>query len=278
MTRWARAALAAGVAGVCLLTVGCTSGGAAEKPRPPVMDLLERKQETYDQLPPGSPALLVTVPGSSRSMGGTGLYEFFIARGLSAPYCVVAVDIYHVQAGQACGGELFGGELVEGMRFEFGAYFARAIPRATWETGLNPYFSFAFEPVATEWSDEFELIMAREQIPPDIPPGAADGGRWYDIDSFRLFAVDGDTAFHVSYGSRPGAGVCMVTHTDAGDSSAWGSGGCGVQDVVLNAAHSHGGTFVGLKSHFSAAGFEGETPEGWRQVSPLLRVQGPGGD
>lgn len=237
------------------------------------MDLLERDPGRGDHLPPGSPALLVTVPGSSRSMGGSDLHEFFIARGLSAKFCVVAVDIYDVELGHACGGDSFGGELAGGIRFEFGAYFANPIPRADWEIGLSPHFSYTLDLGALEGSPEFEAIMARAQVASDIPPHAAEGPTWQDLDSIRLLTVDGDTSYFVSYAARPGAFVCLTSHTEGGDGNSWGSGGCGFQDVVLASSFSADGTYGALTAHFSAAGFEGETPEGWRQVTPLLRVK-----
>lgn len=240
-----------------------------------VLDLLERDQEVGDLLPPGSPALLVTVPGSSRSLGGTDAHWFFVARGIATEFCVVAVDVYGVELGHACGGASFGGELAEGLRFEFGAFFAKPIPRAEWSVSLGPHFVYSLEMDADEWSDEFEALVSRPQVDSDIPPGASEGGGLQSVDSFRLLTVDGATSYFVAFASRPGAVVCLTSRTEGEGGTAWGSGSCGVQDVVLTSGFSAAGEYGSLRAHFRPAGFEGETPTGWRQVTPLLRVQDP---
>ncbi|MBX3093004.1 MAG: hypothetical protein KF680_00455 [Cryobacterium sp.] len=264
--RWARAVLAAAVVGLCVLVAGCTVGEERASPRPPVFDLLERKQEVYDRLPPGSPALLAVFADSSRSIGAMGMYEFFLARGLTASYCVIAVDIYDVQVGQACGGGVFDGELAEGIRFAFGEFFAGSVPGTQSYMQFSAQFSISIDEPAPRSYPALEEILARPQTPSDIPPGVDLEGGWVYPESFRLLANDRRSVYHVARVQGSRSGVCIALYEQDEFGNGRGSISCGTQDVVVYNAD-------GLAAHFSALGFEGEAPEGWRQVSPLLRVK-----
>lgn len=231
---------------------------------------MEQKQEIYDRLPPGSPALVSIFPDSSRSIGGTGMHEFFLARGLVARYCVIAIDIYKVQVGQACGGGAFDGELAEGIRFAFGEFFAGSVPGSQSYMQLNLQFSAQFslsidEPAPMIYP-ALEEILARPQTPPDIPPGLDLEHGWAYPESYRLLANDRGSVYHIAMPQRSRSLVCVSLYEQDEFGNGRGSGSCGTKDVVVYAAD-------GLAAHFSAVGFEGETPEGWRQVTPLLRVK-----
>lgn len=249
-----------------MLVAGCTAGEERANPRPPVLDLLERKQEAHDRLPPGSPALVSIFADSSRSIGGTGMYEFFLARGLVTRYCVIAIDIYRVQVGRACGGGVFDGELAEGIRFAFGEFFADSVPGAQSYMQLSAQFSLSIDEPAPMIYPALEEILARPQAPPDIPPGLDLERGWAYPESYRLLANDRGSVYHIARPQRSRSLVCVSLYEQDEYGNGRGSGSCGAKDVVVYTAD-------GLAAHFSAVGFEGESPEGWRQVTPLLRVK-----
>ncbi|HRN29692.1 MAG TPA: hypothetical protein PK890_08340, partial [Terrimesophilobacter sp.] len=229
----ARAALAVGAAALSLLAVGCTDAGEREHPRPGVFDVFDQPQSQFDLLPAGSPALLTVVPNTTRSVGGTGMYEFFFARGIAAPYCVVAVDVYDRQVGQACGGGMFGGSLAEGVQFEFGEFWAKGIAggRGTWQ--LNEHLTIAMEEPEVVYP-AVEHILARPQLGFDVPPITDDGGGWADPADYRLLALVDGVSFYMAKTQWAGPMVCIFTHAADADGNAWGSGACGSRDIVLH--------------------------------------------
>lgn len=258
--------LAVGVVGLCVLVAGCTAEEQGGGARPPILDLFEQKQEIYDELPRGSPALLSVFADSSRSLGSTGIYRFFVARGLLSRYCVIAVDVYDVQVGQVCGGDSFAGELTEGVKFAFGAFFAGQVPRAQSLMQFSAQFLISIDETPSAIYPAVEQIFARDQVPSDVPPGVSLDPPSSDIGSYRLFADDRGAIYHISRTSWAGPLLCVSVYEQDSFGNGRGSGSCGIKDVVLYTAD-------GLSAHFSAAGFEGETPAGWREVMPLLRVK-----
>lgn len=194
------------------------------------------------------------------------MYDVYVSRGVTAPYCVTVTNVYGEQVGHACGGGLFGGDIAGAGRFEFGEHHARGVPDARFSYGLGQHVTLGFAAAEPEGPLAIDEVFAREQRPTDIQFWADREDGPGDPDSYRLIAHDRNTEYFVSRG-HAAQFLCVSTLTRRDDSTAWGGTMCGETDIVIRGfgeAHT---------SHFSAAGFEGETPSGWRQVSPFLRVK-----
>lgn len=256
-TGW-RKLVAVAATSIVLATVGCAPNDEGNHLVFPIYDLFGEEQQVHDRLPAGVPALLTTVPSSSRYLGGVGIHYFYVALGLAgAPFCLVVTDIYRAQVLQQCGGSTFGGEFADGLRFEFGALWARGIPGAAGTYQLSNHVVIE---VCDDSPDGFPAIVAlldREQVPSDIP-SLYDG--FYKEETMRLIGIDDDRFFYFGLSEWPGRQFCVLER----DSDTL-TGTCGSSDVLLQS---------GFESivHFSAEGFSGEVPDGWRQLSDLLRV------
>lgn len=265
MDAWGRRSLArcllalVGVAAVLLGAAGCSAADGDRLIRP-IDTLFAAEQQIYDRLPPGAPALLTVVPGSSRYLGLVGVQHFYVARGVLDPYCVVVTDVYGAQVFQRCGGDLFGGDLPDGVHFEFGAFWAKSAEGARGSYGLGEHLNVALGVASPRDFPAIVVLLDRAQVADDVAPSFRDDHGFYVLESMRLVAVDGENRYYFVLSTWPGMEICLIE--ERGDSA---SGSCGWADVVLRAS------FDSI-THFSAAGFDGEVPEGWRQLSDLVRV------
>lgn len=260
----ARVAVAAVAVAALVALTGCAQSDASHGLVSPLRERFAAEQTAFDRLPPGSPALLTVAPGSSRLLGSTGVNHFYVAEGRVAPYCVIVMNIYAQQVAQHCGGDLFGGVLPDGRRFEFGAIWAPGIPGAESTWSLDSHLTVE---ELTRDLDELPLVRAlleRPQSLRDLPPFAVESDR-YDVDSLRLLATDGDRSYFIALSRWGWQAYCLFEL-----SADVMSGSCAPGDVVIPSSVSI--------AHFSPTGFVGEVPDGWRQLSELLRVSESGVD
>lgn len=252
-------AIAAGVA-LALVGAGCTQGDSPPRVVPPIDALFATEQQAYDRLPSGAPALLTVVPSSSWYAGIVGAHHFYLARGVVAPYCVVVTDVYGAQVFQQCGGDSFGGEFSDGLRFEFGAFWAKKAESVRGSFGLTDHLDVALKDVSPRDFPAIVALLDREQVPEDISRSFQNDHGFYVHESMRLIAVDGENRYYFVLSTWPGIEICVIE--ERVDS---GSGSCGWEDVVLQSSFDS-------VTHFAPGGFTGEVPDGWRQPSDLVRV------
>lgn len=247
------------VAVIALVVAGCSPVDGESRVGPPIEELFAAEQQGYDRLPAGVPALLTVVPASSRYAGMVGAHHFYLARGVVAPYCVVVIDVYGAQLFQQCGGDSFGGEYWDGLKFEFGAVWAKKAASVRGSFSLTDHLDVALKDVSPRDFPAIVELLDREQVSGDVAPGFQDHD-FYVTESMRLIAADGENRYFFVLSTWPGMEICLVEQR-----ADIGSGSCGWGDVVLHASFDS-------VTHFSAAGFVGEPPDGWRQLSDLVRV------
>ena len=252
--------------GLCVLVAGCSLVAEREHPSPPIFELFAVEQQPYDRLPAGVLVSALVALDSTRSLGSVGKYEFFVGLGRAGfRYCVVVTDVYGVLAAVQCGGESFGGDIADGVAFRFGSTAASAVPGAVGNFGLGDHLSVGLPgDNASDFAAVVELIGQPPTSADRLPDGVVNDGFLVD-GRVRLLGVDGDRRFHLGLTEWPAAPMCLF-ETKGDRSTTTSRGTCGGRDIVLSRIGSQ-------TAHFSAVGFDGETPEGWHQVSPLLRVK-----
>lgn len=178
---------------------------------------------------------------------------------MAAPYCVVVADVYGSQVFHRCGGLSFGGEFVDGLRFEFGAFSSKRVESARGSYGLREYLDVELGTGSPSDYPALVELLDRVQVAEDVALIMRDDG-FYVVDSMRLVASDGERKYFFALSRWPGMDICLIEQT--ADSQ---SGTCGWGDVVLQAGYDS-------VTYFSANGFTDEVPDGWRQLSDLVRV------
>lgn len=254
--RWLIAVVCVALA---VAAAGCSPNDSQKQAAPPIEVLFSGDQHRFDKLPAGAAALLSVVPSSSRYVGNVGAHHFYLAHGVAAPYCVVVADVYGSQVFHRCGGQSFGGEFVAGLRFEFGAFSSKRVESARGSYGLREYLDVEFGAGSPSDYPALVELLDRAQVAEDLALSLRDDG-FYLVDSIRLIASDGDRRYFFALSRWPGMEICLIER-----SVNTQSGTCGWGDIVHQAEYDS-------MTFFSADGFIDEVPEGWRQLSPLVRV------
>ncbi|MBX3093005.1 MAG: hypothetical protein KF680_00460 [Cryobacterium sp.] len=234
-------------------------------PRLAIFDHFDAPQQEYDLLPHDAPALLTITPGSSRYLGSAGVHRFFVGLGrVAGPYCVIVTDVYGAQVAQQCGGATFEGAISDGLRFSFGAFAAPSIAGAFGGFGLGPHLLVEAETVDPLSFAAVAELVSRLRVSGDRRVDGTHLDGFLSDGTLRLLAVDGEHQYFLGLTDWPAARLCLFEVAQRG-ADEWMTGTCGGRDIAIE---SLGGAVV----HFSAVGFADETPDGWRQISKLLRV------
>lgn len=247
------------------LLAGCVPMPEAHRPWLAIFDYFDAPQQEYDQLPYSAPALLTIAPESSRYLGSAGAHRFFVGLGrLAGPYCVIAMDVYGAQVAHQCGGVSFAGETSDGVRFSFGAFAAPSIPGAAGGFGLGSHLLVEGEAIDPLSFPAIVELMSRPRVSGDRRATDLNLDGFISDNTLRLLAVDSEHQYFLGLTDWPAARLCLFESTGIGDGE-FVTSACGGRDIVIE---SLGGAVV----HFSATGFSDETPDGWREVSDMLRV------